>query len=409
MELLKLFECNERRFNNALDICESTSQEIEELRMENQKIGEKLNSLMDLVSKNVFSDKFSFFESLVEKVEGLTNKMDSIEKTINKPEVTKENISEAATEVSNNKAAYIEVNSKNKVSSTENFATNEVESNVREARSSNSQTPKTPKGKKVSTSDKNKKSNLVNKFIESARNTLKDTPKFSVPVCTRVAGKPTIVDHQNNNNDDNLRWKTAGKKNRERRYKGHVIGTARSRISDLKAAGRPFYFYVGQWDLNTNVEKMKRYIESFATVLEVVELGTKRSYRYFRSFKVTVESYYSNNMLNPENWPSGVKVARWFQRNNGKDINKAKKSPVNQPVTNMERAISKKNKATNNVIPGNSTVVASITIQSTAGVSNTNNNTEANTSNSESESGKEAVDLVLIESSTIDNIQRTLQ
>ena len=114
MELLKLFECNERRFNNALDICESTSQEIEELRMENQKIGEKLNSLMDLVSKNVFSDKFSFFESLVEKVEGLTNKMDSIEKTINKPEVTKENISEAATEVSNNKAAYIEVNSKNK-------------------------------------------------------------------------------------------------------------------------------------------------------------------------------------------------------------------------------------------------------------------------------------------------------
>jgi hypothetical protein len=157
--------------------------------------------------------------------------------------------------------------------------------------------------------------------------------------------------------------------------------------------------------LNTNVEKMKRYIESFATVLEVVELGTKRSYRYFRSFKVTVESYDSNNMLNPENWPSGVKVARWFQRNNGKDINKAKKSPVNQPVTNMERAISKKNKATNNVIPGNSTVVASITIQSTAGVSNTNNNTEVNTSNSESESGKEAVDLVLIESSTIDNIQ----
>ncbi|CAF0890552.1 unnamed protein product [Brachionus calyciflorus] len=51
-------------------------------------------------------------------------------------------------------------------------------------------------------------------------------------------------------------------------------------------------------------------IQSNKNFIDIVELSTHLEKRYFRSFKVTGESFTAESMLNPTNWSGGIKVVR---------------------------------------------------------------------------------------------------
>ena len=125
-------------------------------------------------------------------------------------------------------------------------------------------------------------------------------------------------------------WITSNgsKRHNKKSNKGMTIGTAISEIKSLQAISRPYVYYVGQFSMKTNADILKSYISKFAKVISIEELSTHISSRYFRSFKVTVESYSSSEILKSENWPGGVKVSRWWQRNDKTDRNTKKNLPV---------------------------------------------------------------------------------
>lgn len=103
-------------------------------------------------------------------------------------------------------------------------------------------------------------------------------------------------------------------KNIAKKDKYTIYGTANSEVRALRAISKPFSFYVGQWDMRVNTEKLKQYISLFAKVINIAELSTNLPNRHFRSFKVTVEAYSADAMLTTTNWPGGIAVSRWFER-----------------------------------------------------------------------------------------------
>jgi hypothetical protein len=93
--------------------------------------------------------------------------------------------------------------------------------------------------------------------------------------------------------------------------KNLIIGSAISDVKALRAVSRPFFYYTGQWSPKTTSNDIRDYISKFSKVLNVEELSTHIEQRRHKSFKLTVESFCQEEMMNPSNWPGGIQVTRW--------------------------------------------------------------------------------------------------
>ena len=113
-----------------------------------------------------------------------------------------------------------------------------------------------------------------------------------------------------------------------------VVGTAVSEVKNLKANFKPFVYYCGQWNRNVDPECIKNLVSGFASIIDLEELSKNIPNRYFRAYKITVESQYNDAMLTAKNWPAGITIRRWFERNDGKDKNTRKNLTVNYKTNN---------------------------------------------------------------------------
>ena len=169
---------------------------------------------------------------------------------------------------------------------------------------------------KAKESLKNKYSNLTSKSKrvsnKNENNHYRDTnSKASYSNMVKLTcenGQSRIV----NNSKENDGYIISNGKKRQNRTNLLAKGKAVSEVRDLKATSKPFCYHIGQWDLNTNFKRLKAHISSFAQIIDLVELNTHIQRRYFRSYKLTVESSSKDNILNGDNWPGGIEIKRWW-------------------------------------------------------------------------------------------------
>lgn len=97
--------------------------------------------------------------------------------------------------------------------------------------------------------------------------------------------------------------------------KKFVVGSLKS--ATLGAAPKPpkpqklFDYYTGFWSLDSNEASVAEYISKFANVESINELKTKGG--YYKSFHFTVNSVYMEKILDPDNWPDGIRIKRYFE------------------------------------------------------------------------------------------------
>ena len=84
-------------------------------------------------------------------------------------------------------------------------------------------------------------------------------------------------------------------------------------MNNFSAAAIRHSYHSANWALDVNLNSVKKYIDQFAKVFEIVELSTERPKRPFRSFKVTIDSNYDPAFHDPSKWPAGVITSRWWQ------------------------------------------------------------------------------------------------
>jgi hypothetical protein len=161
---------------------------------------------------------------------------------------------------------------------------------------------------------------------------------------------------------------------RNRGYKSRhkVTGSAISGIKSLRAISRPYSYYVGQWCMNTTPDILKKHINNFAKVIEIVELSTHLANRHFRAFKVTVESFCADAMLTGSNWPGGVRVERWYKRTKKDEENRY----VNKVVTSS-RSINRNNDVNTNVGPSNNDQETQLPVENSDDTSETESDDES--------------------------------
>ena len=103
---------------------------------------------------------------------------------------------------------------------------------------------------------------------------------------------------------------------KKRSFNG-VIGNSKSENVQIKRAIRRFHFFVGNFHSNTSIDEIHEYISNLATkLLSVDEIQLMHSFH--KVFKVCVEDTNEQEMLNPANWPDGIRVRRFHF--NKKDI-----------------------------------------------------------------------------------------
>lgn len=118
-------------------------------------------------------------------------------------------------------------------------------------------------------------------------------------------------------------------KKRYNKKTSSIVGSAISDIKTLSARSQPYSYYIGQWSPRVDPKKIYNLISAFAKIIKLEELSPNIPNRYYRSFKVTVESHYAKEMLNCMNWPSGIVVSIWRDRNRNRDMRTMANLPVN--------------------------------------------------------------------------------
>lgn len=121
----------------------------------------------------------------------------------------------------------------------------------------------------------------------------------------------TKIVNNNNSNENNQNSNNSSKRNSIANSKNIIIGTAISNVKSLKAVSRPFYYYTGQWSNKTDIDSLRSYVNNFAKVINIEELSTHIQNRKHKSFKLVVESYCNEAIIDSSNWPGGVQVTRW--------------------------------------------------------------------------------------------------
>lgn len=189
---------------------------------------------------------------------------------------------------------------------------------------------------------------VSNTTAAKSKQSLNNIPRYKQTeiIKSTVNGTTKIHFAQNKINEiTNDGFTLVSNRRRNRSSKHTVIGSAKSEIKALRGVSKPFHYYVGQWGLAVNPECLRKYINTFAKVIAITELSTHVERRYFRSFKVTVESYNADDMLTSANWPGGVKVCRWWERNNN-----YRNQNTNAIVTSEKAISSRLIKNANNIL-----------------------------------------------------------
>ena len=123
-----------------------------------------------------------------------------------------------------------------------------------------------------------------------------------------------------------------------RRRRG-IVGMANSEVNNLRAASFTQHYHIGHWAMSVTPEYLRSYVNSFARGVKITELNTHIANRKFRSFKASVDSIYHSDMLNPEHWPKGISVFRWYERTTG--VDRQKPLPAVATVSSLDK-LSKK-------------------------------------------------------------------
>lgn len=119
--------------------------------------------------------------------------------------------------------------------------------------------------------------------------------------------------------------------------KKFVVGASVS--ADLKGAVKMYEYYCGFWSTKTDKISVSEFINKFAVVTNIEELDVK--HYHYRSFHVSVSSEFNDKMIDPNNWPTGVRVKRFFlpkvNRNTSDEKHAPKKSYNNSQRGNYSR------------------------------------------------------------------------
>ena len=89
-----------------------------------------------------------------------------------------------------------------------------------------------------------------------------------------------------------------------------VVGQS-LQTKNLKRANRNFHYYVSNWDAETKDEEVFSHLKSFITGYFEIE-SIKLNHTRFRAFRVTVDDSQEQVMLQPQNWPEGIVVKRYY-------------------------------------------------------------------------------------------------
>lgn len=83
--------------------------------------------------------------------------------------------------------------------------------------------------------------------------------------------------------------------------------------------------------MNVDPKTLIKHINTFAQVVDLVELNRNIPRRYYRSFKLTVESFSKDAVLDSKNWPGGIQIKRWWPQKKAVENTK-----INKPVTHLQ-------------------------------------------------------------------------
>ena len=117
-----------------------------------------------------------------------------------------------------------------------------------------------------------------------------------------------------------------------------MVGSAVSQTNVLKKATRRFHFCVGNVDTSASAKDIQEHVSKFIQKINSVDEIQIKSKKH-KLFKVCVDDTYESLMLNPANWPSGIRIKRFnFPKTEAKPVS------VNKDGPNSEQ-----NNATENV------------------------------------------------------------
>ena len=86
-------------------------------------------------------------------------------------------------------------------------------------------------------------------------------------------------------------------------------------LLSFRGADLTINFYVGNADVNTSVDVMKTGIESQGVAVVGLE-EIQRRHNRFKSFKLCIKKKDVETIKDPNFWPEGVAVRRFFQKTN---------------------------------------------------------------------------------------------
>jgi len=114
-----------------------------------------------------------------------------------------------------------------------------------------------------------------------------------------------------------------------------IIGKANLNDKGLNVATKNHHFYVGNLHIDTTTKAVEEYINNFAKVEKILQLKTK--HRYYTSFYVEVNEKFNEKMIDAGNWPSNVRIKRFFHNKNSKlDEHVVSEANVQNMETNLD-------------------------------------------------------------------------
>lgn len=129
----------------------------------------------------------------------------------------------------------------------------------------------------------------------------------SVSVGRQSIPRPSSNEVVNENNQTG-NWQIKAHK-RFNRLKKATVGTGMS--SQLKAASRPWYIYTSNWSCDTKTSDLVEHLKTFGVEVDAIEELEVKSKRY-KSFKVTCDSKFRQNLESTGTWPIGIVARRFY-------------------------------------------------------------------------------------------------
>ena len=164
------------------------------------------------------------------------------------------------------------------------------------------------------------------------------TPKVSqirnFPVAPNVA--PNVSENDGGWIEPGKKRKTKIKNNapfvRKRKNEG-IIGSSLNTCS-LDRVPRRFHYKVGRLGLHTTEEDLENFVSKFVKCKVEVEHINLPYAKYYKLFRVSVPDTFDSIIMDGNNWPKDIRVARYYFRNDRSKVNTVNTVNLN-PNDNM--------------------------------------------------------------------------